>query len=317
MPYANVLVVDDVESNIYVIKGMLLPYGMKIDTASSGFEAIEKVKSGSVYDIIFMDHMMPKMDGIEATKIIREMGYTQPIVALTANALLGRAEMFLDNGFDGFVSKPIDSRELNIVLNEQIRNKKPPEVIEAARQEKSKFIKNFAPEQARALMKKELVTGVIHDVKNAIKALDELLPALNTKAADLGLYITTVHGLKSALANINETALSNTALKLENAAGNADIAVLSSETGGFIKTLKKFLDKIKSNDVNDSAEVPREVSNDDMEFLRGKLNDVKTACERLNIKDAKAALFELKERKWPQKTHDILEPAADRALVIN
>ena len=332
MPYANVLVVDDVESNIYVIKGMLLPYGMKIDTASSGFEAIEKVKSGSVYDIIFMDHMMPKMDGIEATKIIREMGYTQPIVALTANALLGRAEMFLDNGFDGFVSKPIDSRELNIVLNEQIRNKKPPEVIEAARQEKSKFIKNFAPEQARALMKKELVTGVIHDVKNAIKALDELLPALNAKAADLGLYITTVHGLKSALANINETALSNTALKLENAASNADIAVLSSETGGFIKTLKKFLDKIKSNEVNENTEVPREISGDDMEFLRSKLNDVKTACEKLNIKDAKAALFELKERTWPQKTHDILDdiflhlirgeyssvvPAADRALVIN
>ena len=332
MPYASVLVVDDVESNIYVVKGMLLPYGIKIDTASSGFEAIEKVKNGNIYDIIFMDHMMPKMDGIEATKIIREMGYTQPIIALTANALLGRAEMFLKNGFDGFVSKPIDSRELNLVLNEQIRSKKPPEVIEAARQEKSKFIKNYAPEQAKALIKKELITGVIHDVKNAIKVLDELLPALNTDAADIGLYITTVHGLKSALANINEMTLSNTALKLEKAASDSKIAVLSAETNDFINTLKKFLDKIKSNDVNDSAEVPREVSNDDMEFLRGKLNDVKTACERLNIKDAKAALFELKERKWPQKTHDILDdiflhlirgeyssvaPAADRALEIN
>jgi len=86
MPYGKVLIVDDVETNLYVAKGLLSPYGLSIDTAGSGFEALEKINGGAKYDVIFMDHFMPKMDGIEAAKKIRELGYTQPIVALTANA---------------------------------------------------------------------------------------------------------------------------------------------------------------------------------------------------------------------------------------
>jgi CheY-like chemotaxis protein len=68
--------------------------------------------------------MMPDMDGIEAVKIIREMGYEKPIVALTANAIVGQAEEFLTNGFDDFIAKPIDTRQLNSVLNEYIRDNK-------------------------------------------------------------------------------------------------------------------------------------------------------------------------------------------------
>jgi len=123
MPYGSVLIVDDTETNLYVAKGLMEPYGLKIYTASSGLEAIEKVKSGNVYDIIFMDHMMPKMDGIEATQIIRDLGYAKPIVALTANAVAGQAEMFVSSGFDAFISKPIDIRQLNTVLNKFIRDK--------------------------------------------------------------------------------------------------------------------------------------------------------------------------------------------------
>ena len=87
MPYGNVLIVDDVETNIYVAKGLLAPYELKIESAASGLEAIGKIKKGREYGIIFMDHMMPQMDGVETTKIIRDLGYTQPIVALTANAV--------------------------------------------------------------------------------------------------------------------------------------------------------------------------------------------------------------------------------------
>jgi CheY-like chemotaxis protein/anti-sigma regulatory factor (Ser/Thr protein kinase) len=123
MPYGNVLIVDDVDTNIYVAKGLLAPYDLKVDSADSGFAAIEKIKNGNSYDIIFMDHMMPKMDGIEATKIIRESGYTEPIVALTANAVAGQLEVFLENGFDDFISKPIDIRQMNAVLNKLIRDK--------------------------------------------------------------------------------------------------------------------------------------------------------------------------------------------------
>ncbi|MCL2009034.1 MAG: ATP-binding protein [Synergistaceae bacterium] len=120
MPYGRVLVVDDVESNLYVVKGLLSPYKLSVDTVMSGFAAIDKIKDGKEYDIVFMDHMMPQMDGVETTKIIRGLGYARPIVALTANALVGQSDMFLANGFDGFISKPIDVRELNAALKKFI-----------------------------------------------------------------------------------------------------------------------------------------------------------------------------------------------------
>ena len=123
MPYGKVLIVDDMGTNLRLAQGLMLPYGLSIDTAKSGFDAIEKVKAGNVYDIVFMDHMMPKMDGIETVKIMRGMGYKHPIVALTANAVTGQAEIFMENGFDGFISKPIDVRELNVSLNKFIRDK--------------------------------------------------------------------------------------------------------------------------------------------------------------------------------------------------
>jgi CheY-like chemotaxis protein len=137
MPYGKVLVVDDVETNLYVANGLLAPYGLMVETVKSGFEAVEKIKDGAVYDIIFMDHFMPKMDGMVTTKKIRELGYTQPIIALTANALAGQAEIFLANGFNGFISKPIDIRQLNTTLNKMIRDKQPFEVIDAARRQKA------------------------------------------------------------------------------------------------------------------------------------------------------------------------------------
>ena len=123
MPYGKVLVVDDMESNLDVAKLLLRPYQLQIDTAKSGFEAIDLIKAGKDYDIVFMDHMMPKMDGVETAKMIRDLGYKDPIIALTANAVLGQSEMFLANGFDGYISKPIDMRQLNDSLNKFIRDK--------------------------------------------------------------------------------------------------------------------------------------------------------------------------------------------------
>ena len=123
MTYGSVLIVDDVETNLYVARGLMSPYGLSIDTVLSGFDAIRRIESGKTYDVIFMDHMMPRMDGIETTNRIRSLGYLRPIVALTANAVVGQAEVFLLNGFDGFISKPIDPRRMNQTLNELIRDK--------------------------------------------------------------------------------------------------------------------------------------------------------------------------------------------------
>lgn len=134
MPYGHILVVDDVETNLFVAMGLMKPYKLNIDTVMSGREAIDRVRN-KTYDIIFMDHMMPDLDGIETTMHLRNSGYDAPIVALTANAVSGQSEMFIENGFDDFIAKPIDIRQLNAVLNHFIRDKQSPEVIEKARLE--------------------------------------------------------------------------------------------------------------------------------------------------------------------------------------
>jgi CheY-like chemotaxis protein/anti-sigma regulatory factor (Ser/Thr protein kinase) len=123
MPYGKVLIVDDVRINLLVAEGLMQLYKLNVETATSGFLAIDLIKSGKTYDIVFMDHMMPQMDGIEATQQLRALGYTGIIVALTANALVGNEEMFLNNGFDGYISKPIDTRQLDNLLNKFVRDK--------------------------------------------------------------------------------------------------------------------------------------------------------------------------------------------------
>ena len=118
------LVVDDVEINLFVAREMLLTYNAIVDCVESGMEAIDLITNGDTqYDIIFMDHMMPVMDGIETTRIIHEeidSEYARniPIVALTANALVGNEEMFLNCGFCAFLSKPIESQKLTETLDE-------------------------------------------------------------------------------------------------------------------------------------------------------------------------------------------------------
>ncbi len=126
----RVLVVDDNLVNRKVARGFLRPYGFVIDEAESGQKSIECVRQ-TRYDIIFMDHMMPEMDGIEAVQIIRsECGEngTQPvIIALTANAMEGVREMFLKNGFQDFITKPLDKKGLNETLKKWIPEQKRKE----------------------------------------------------------------------------------------------------------------------------------------------------------------------------------------------
>jgi CheY-like chemotaxis protein len=113
-PDARILLVDDIEINLQITAYMLEIYQIKPDFAMNGRQAIQMAEE-SQYDMILMDHMMPEMDGVEATRIIRSLdGYAQraPIVALTANAVSGAMEMFLANGFNGFLSKPIDDDAL-------------------------------------------------------------------------------------------------------------------------------------------------------------------------------------------------------------
>jgi signal transduction histidine kinase/CheY-like chemotaxis protein len=127
LPGRRVLVVDDVEINLEVARGMMEAYGLAVDCAQSGQEAVDRIRDAAVkYDAIFMDHMMPGMDGIEAVRIIRNEINTEyarkiPVIALTANAITGNEAMFLDKGFQAFLSKPIEIPKLDATLAQWLR----------------------------------------------------------------------------------------------------------------------------------------------------------------------------------------------------
>ena len=133
LTYAHVLVVDDNVTNLQVARGLMAPYRMAIDTAASGPGAIELVQHVK-YDMVFMDHMMPDMDGVEATRRIRSLSgdYYQklPIVALTANAVSGAKETFMRGGMNDFLAKPIDMTELNRILKQYVQSKAPAGYLE-------------------------------------------------------------------------------------------------------------------------------------------------------------------------------------------
>ncbi|MCL1823382.1 MAG: ATP-binding protein [Oscillospiraceae bacterium] len=314
MPYGSVLIVDDVSLNLQVAKGLMLPYGIKIDMVASGFEAIEKVKNGEIFDIIFMDYMMPKMNGVEATKILREkMDYKEAVVALTANAVVGQEEMFLKNGFDAYISKPIDSRELDVILNDLIRNKKPPEVVEAARKEQiEKELHNINTASQESAKIPEIEKYFLRDAQKAISILEDIHARMHALIDDddIESYTVTAHGIKSALANIGEEELSAYALKLERAGTKRDVETMKRETSTFLVELKALAKKYKP----EATEINVDVSVQDAEYLRKKLLEIKNACEILDKKAAKEILSDLKAKNWPVSVNEALDDIAVHLL---
>jgi CheY-like chemotaxis protein len=125
--FAKVLVVDDMQTNLDVAYGLLRKYKMQVDCVLNGWDAINKIQNGTpVYNVIFMDHMMPGIDGIETAEAIRaiESEYAKniPIIALTANAIHGTEDMFYAHGFQGFISKPIDIIQLDLIVRKWVSN---------------------------------------------------------------------------------------------------------------------------------------------------------------------------------------------------
>ena len=281
MPYGKVLVVDDTETNLFVAVRFLKPYKLAIETAINGRDAIEKINNAGGYDVVFMDHMMPEMDGMEATKHLREMGYDRPIVALTANAMTGQAEMFLQNGFDEFISKPIDIKLLDTVLMKLIRDKQPQEVIYAARKQKEEE-KNEGNNAVSPDVDNAIMESFIYDARKAVALLEETFDKTGwmDNEDDLRRFTITVHGMKSILECINEMELSAVAKDLEVAGRAEDLGKIESDAGSFLERLKELLAKLekefKSNDT---------VSGDGTGMLCEKLQKIEELCEDFNRKE--------------------------------
>ncbi len=225
----KVLIVDDNMINRKVARGFLKNYGLDLAEAESGPEAIEMVRA-SRYDIIFMDHMMPGMDGIEAAEIIRrdcgENGTAPAMIALTANAMEGMREHFLECGFQDFISKPLDRKELNQLLLRWIpENRRHMEdgEEESGTLDRTAFqIEGIDMDAAAQYYSgdDEGFAGLLDlyyiDGKRRTGLLCDLVES------DLLRYQTEVHGLKSASANIGAMKVSELARRQEHAAAQGD-----------------------------------------------------------------------------------------------
>jgi signal transduction histidine kinase/DNA-binding response OmpR family regulator len=265
LPYAKVLVVDDVPTNLDVAKGMLKPYGMQVDCVASGPQAIDLIRGAEDrYNAIFMDHMMPGMDGIEATRIIRgeigsEYAETVPIIALTADAIIGSEEKFLSSGFQAFLSKPIDVMRLDQVIRQWVRNRELEREPSGAEDEPLPD----APEETAAVsapwsIEGWRIDGV--DLEGALKRFgddrESLLQILRSYAettrplldrirlcAEEGLpdYAIVVHGIRGSSYSICADAAGKKAEELEYAAKDGDFTFVRSNNDAFIALMENLL----------------------------------------------------------------------------
>jgi signal transduction histidine kinase/CheY-like chemotaxis protein len=248
-PGARILVVDDINTNLVVTAGLLAIYRSHVDTCTSGTEAISMVQRDH-YDIIFMDHMMPEMDGIEATKAIRALEgdyYRQvPIIALTANALIGMKEMFLSNGFNDYLSKPMELSKLDDILTAWIPAEKQMQETEFHREEKdissnNIFVEGINIQAGNARYQKKGYQEVLRSYCVHTPALLEKLRQYKSEDE----YTITVHGLKGSSAGIYADAVARQAAALEQAARKKDWRFIKLNNDPFIKDVDKLLERLR------------------------------------------------------------------------
>jgi signal transduction histidine kinase/CheY-like chemotaxis protein len=265
MPYARVLVVDDVAINLDVVKGMLLPYGLTVDCAGSGRDAVERILEERVrYNAIFMDHMMPEMDGIEAVRIIRheigtEYAKNIPIIALTANAIIGSEKMFLEQGFQDYLSKPIDTSRLDACLNRWVRDRDQerliPEVPPGSPEAPKEAAAPADPGEPPSIEGLDFAAGVqrmggreasfIRVLNSYVLHMPGLLEKIRRFSAEfINDYAVTIHGIKGSCYGICAQETGKWAEALEMAARQGDIETILSNNERFIRDTEELVKRI-------------------------------------------------------------------------
>ncbi|MBP5554074.1 MAG: response regulator [Lachnospiraceae bacterium] len=315
-PDAKVLIVDDNTINLSIAVGLLEPLKVKCEVAQSGREAIDKVRENQ-YDLILMDHMMPEMDGVEASTEIRrtipEADFT-PIIALTANVLEGSKEQFLKAGMVDMIAKPIDIRDLNMKMikwlpNYLIHEEKEEEAkaeegaAETVREEElydcldcEKAIKGLG---TVALFKK-----VVEDYyRNGRDTLEVIKHALEER--DFDTYAIKTHSLKSTSRQIGATELGDYAEKLEKAGKESDekeIAKYHDETMAMFEELLSSLSKYFEGDKGGDEGKPP-ITGEKIEEIFGKLSE---ACDVLDMDAMEECAAELGRFSFDEGVKEII-----------
>jgi len=277
-PDAKILVVDDNKTNLIVSAGLLQTCKIPAETASSGKQAIELIKQND-YDIVFMDHRMPEMSGIETTEIIREMGITAPIIALTASSQAATMDKLLAVGMNDYLSKPIIKSELTRILGKwipenKINKNKPDKKRDGTppNDEYTDFWDRLEKVDGLDLLaglkrvdgQRDVYIKTLKLMMQEIEKSETNLPGF-LSAEDLEGFSVEIHGLKGALAIIGAKELSKKALELETASDNLDIGFCASGLPVFLNELGELYMSVsgafsalsRSDDLTDvPAELP-------------------------------------------------------------
>lgn len=264
-PLAKILVVDDNITNIKVAQGILTMYQVRVDTALSGRECLEKIEKHN-YHMIFMDHMMPDMDGIETMKLIRLHHNPEirnmVVIALTANAISGTREMFLQSGFQEYISKPINLNSIEAVLKKYLPSdiihyvEKDDDLdyseveIELPYVEVADGLKNYGNNKTRYL---QILKYIYDDGPGHVQRIKDCLMVCNYRD-----YIFEVHALKGLMAGIGAMDLAEFARLQEYAARDGNIEVIRRESSFMVEQYETMLENIK-NLLNDNGLLREEI----------------------------------------------------------
>lgn len=280
---AKVLIVDDNTVNLTVAEGLLEPLGMEIDTALGGKEAIEKISEAS-YDLILMDHMMPEIDGVETTRIIRRFHKEYdnvPIIALTANAVGGVKNMFLEEGMNDFIAKPIEVHVLINKVKQWLPKSKITKGVMSTAHTKQALpqIEGIDMDAAIKLVGNEKVFwSILKDycriIPQKIEMIKEYYETENWKN-----YTVEVHALKSSSRQIGAVGLAQKAEQLENAGNELDLETIRSNTQAALEEYEHYYEILKPYFTEQKNEATMELSND---ILYAVFEEIENAIEELD-----------------------------------
>nr|MCR5154577.1 response regulator [Lachnospiraceae bacterium] len=314
-PSAKVLIVDDNMVNISIAEGLLAPTKVKCFTAMSGLEAIEKARSEQ-FDLILMDHMMPGMDGVEATKRIKNeipSAKETPIIALTANVMEGSKEMFIRAGMADFIAKPIDVKQLNRKMREWLPadkivygmdEKNDKDKADSTVKEEELFDCLDCKEAVSKLGSAELYKSVVKEYYNSgWEILSEIQKAY--EEGDIEHYAIKVHTLKSTSYQIGAHPMGDISKQLEMAAKEKDLEAVRKLHPVLLKEFEKLfsgLSKYFTESV-DKTEL-KEATDDELKEIFERL---KKACDELEMDEMEACAELLKEYSYPENKKNIIE----------
>lgn len=322
-PEAHILVVDDNAINRKVFRNLLKQTKVKVDEAESGIECLELVQQNH-YDLIFLDHMMPEMDGVETLHHMKEIDdypcKTTPVIALTANAICGAREMYLKEGFNEFLSKPIQPEKLEKMIKEWL----PKDLILKGMQmvEDEEKVEVSLPEiegidwnSALAhLPDKDLLMQTIYDFYSTLDGEADFLQNCyeNLKNDDTMLesYRIKVHAMKSSAALIGIKELSEKAKMLELAAADGNKELIYEETEAFLKEWRAYKTKLAICITETAKEEVKDFS-----VVKEKLELLKDAMDMMDIDMADEIMKELRGYQYSEAINEKVESLG--AAVVN